>query len=72
MRQAWTVRAAPFQLFIGFDRLSASETDWLTVLMVGEEPRYPNQAFITSSHVMREPDASKWTPSPSEAAAGTR
>jgi len=49
-----------------FDRLTDEGTDWLTVLTVVEDPRYLNQPFITSSHFRREPDASKWTPTPCE------
>jgi hypothetical protein len=49
-----------------FDRLSAYETDWLTVLTIVEDPRYLNQQFITSTHFKREPDGSKWMPTPCE------
>ena len=49
-----------------FDRLRAYDTDWLTVLTVVEDPRYLNQPFITSTHFKREPDASKWMPTPCE------
>jgi hypothetical protein len=49
-----------------FDRLSAYETDWLTVFTIVEDPRYLNQQFITSTHFKREPDASKWMPTPCE------
>jgi hypothetical protein len=49
-----------------FDRLSAYDTDWLTVFTIVEDPRYLNQQFITSTHFKREPDSSKWTPIPCE------
>jgi hypothetical protein len=49
-----------------FDRLTAYDTDWITVLTVVEDPRYLNQPFITSTHFKREPDASKWSPTPCE------
>ena len=53
-----------------FDRLTAYDTDWLTVLTVLEDPHYLNQPFITSTHFKREADASKWMPSPCETGTG--
>ena len=52
-----------------FDRFAAEDSDWLTVLTIVEDPRYLGQQFITSTHFKREPDASKWTPTPCEPAA---
>lgn len=49
-----------------FDRFSAYDADWMTVITVVDDPTYLNQPFITSSHFTREPDASRWTPSPCE------
>jgi len=49
-----------------FDRLSAYGTDWLTVFTIVEDPQYLNQPFITSTHFKREPDRSKWRPTPCE------
>lgn len=49
-----------------FDRLSAFDTDWLTVFTIVEDPLYLNQPFITSTHFKREPDRSKWAPKPCE------
>jgi hypothetical protein len=49
-----------------FDRLSAYGTDWLTVFTIVEDPHYLNQPFITSTHFKREPDRSKWMPTPCE------
>jgi hypothetical protein len=49
-----------------FDRLSAYGDEWLVVLTTIEDPRYLNQPFITSTHFKREPDGSKWMPSPCE------
>jgi hypothetical protein len=49
-----------------FDRLSAYGTDWLTVFTIVEDPRYLDQPFITSTHFKREPDQSKWMPTPCE------
>jgi hypothetical protein len=51
-----------------FDRLSAYETDWLTVFTIVEDPQYLDQPFITSTHFKREPDRTKWSPAPCEAA----
>ena len=51
-----------------FDRLTAYEADWLTVLTVVEDPTYLDQPFITSTHFKREADASKWSPAPCERA----
>jgi hypothetical protein len=55
-----------------FDRLSAYGTDWLTVFTIVEDPHYLNQPFITSTHFKREPDRSKWMPTPCEAASSSR
>jgi hypothetical protein len=55
-----------------FDRLTAYETDWLVVLTTVEDARYLNQPFITSTHFKREPDASKWMPTPCEPSNSTR
>jgi len=49
-----------------FDRLSAYGTEWMTVLTIVEDPRYLDQPFITSTHFKREPDMSKWRPTPCE------
>src|SRR5579862_1153194 len=51
-----------------FDRLTAYGTDWLTVFTIVEDPHYLNQPFITSTHFKREPDRSKWMPTPCKAA----
>ena len=49
-----------------FDRHAAYGTEWFTVTTIVEDPRYLNQPFITSSHFKREPDGSKWNPTPCE------
>ena len=49
-----------------FDRLTAYGTDWLTVFTIVEDPHYLSQPFITSTHFKREPDGSKWMPTPCE------
>ena len=49
-----------------FDRLISFDTDWLTVMTIVDDPRYLSQPFVTSTHFKREPDASKWMPTPCE------
>jgi hypothetical protein len=36
--------------------------DWLHVLTIVEDPRYLNDAFLTSTHFKREGNGSKWNP----------
>ena len=56
-----------------FDRLTVEGGDWLTVFTIVDDARYLSQQFITSTHFKREPDGSKWMPSPCEpAASGAR
>jgi hypothetical protein len=46
-----------------FHRLPDSGSgDWLHVLTIVEDPRYLNDAFLTSTHFKREPNGSKWNP----------
>jgi len=46
-----------------FHRLpDAGAGDWLLVLTTVEDPRYLNDAFLTSTHFKREPNGSKWNP----------
>ena len=47
-----------------FSRVSAFGNDYLTVLTVVHDPAYLNSDFVTSSHFKREPDGSKWNPTP--------
>ncbi|PWT83854.1 MAG: hypothetical protein C5B57_06070 [Blastocatellia bacterium] len=54
-----------------FDRLESFDTDWLTVLTIVQDPKYLSQQFVTSTHFKREPDASKWMPTPCEPAGRT-
>ena len=49
-----------------FDRVSVYDTDWLTVLTIVDDPKYLSQQFITSTHFKREPDGSKFMPTPCE------
>jgi hypothetical protein len=48
-----------------FDRHKESNGDqWLTVTTIIDDSKYLNQPFITSSHFKKEPDGSKWRPTP--------
>lgn len=55
-----------------FDRLSAYGNDWLTVFTIVQDPHYLNQPFITSTHFKREPNRSKWMPSPCESGSSSK
>jgi hypothetical protein len=37
---------------------------WLVITAIVEDPKYLNQSFITSTHFKKEPDGSKWSPTP--------
>jgi hypothetical protein len=39
---------------------------YLIVTTIVEDPQYLNTRFARSSHFKREPDGSKWKPSPCE------
>jgi hypothetical protein len=48
-----------------YDRFTAPNgDDWFNVTTIVEDPRYFTQAFVTSTHFKKEPDGSKWNPSP--------
>ena len=47
-----------------YDRLSAYGIEYLTVTTIVEDPAYLTQPFFTSTEFKREPDGSKWSPSP--------
>jgi len=47
------------------------DLEWFTVTTVVEDPKYLAQPFITSSSFKREPDNSKWKPSPCQTAPPT-
>jgi hypothetical protein len=49
-----------------FDRHADYGTEWFTILSIVEDPTYLTEPFIVSSHFKREPDGSKWDPSPCE------
>jgi len=38
--------------------------DWFVVTTIVEDPQYLQQPFITSSNFKKEPNDSKWSPSP--------
>lgn len=48
-----------------FDRIPGPDNaQWLIVKTTVEDPTYLAQPYLTSAHFQREPDASKWRPSP--------
>ena len=48
-----------------FDRFQAPNKDeWLVVTTIVSDPKYLNQDFVTSTHFKKEPNGSKWSPSP--------
>lgn len=48
-----------------FDRFTAPNGDqWLVVTTIVSDPKYLTQDFVTSTHFRREPDGSKWRPTP--------
>jgi hypothetical protein len=48
-----------------FDRFAAPNGDeWLAVTTLVNDPKYLNQDFVTSSHFKKQPDGSRWSPSP--------
>jgi len=55
-----------------FDRLSEDGTEWLLVETIVSDPKYLTQDFVTSTHFRKEPDNSKWMPTPCEAARGKK
>ncbi len=55
-----------------FDRFTAPNGDeWFSVTTVVNDPKYLNQEFVTSSHFKKEPDGSKWDPTPCRVVART-
>jgi hypothetical protein len=47
-----------------YDRFDYKDDSYLLVTSVINDPQYLTTAFVTSSQFKREPDASKWDPSP--------
>ena len=47
-----------------YDRFDYKDDSYLLVTSVVDDPQYLTTAFVTSSQFKREPDASKWDPSP--------
>jgi hypothetical protein len=48
-----------------FDRFAAPNGDeWLVVTTIVSDPKYLTQDFITSTHFRKEPDGSKFSPTP--------
>jgi hypothetical protein len=52
-----------------FDRLTLFGTDYLQVLTIVEDPQYLSTPFVVSNHFKREPDRSRWQPTPCATAA---
>ena len=51
-----------------FDRHSETDgSEWFTVTTIVDDSKYLAQNFITSTHFKKEPDASKFSPSPCKA-----
>jgi hypothetical protein len=47
-----------------YDRYSAFDQEWVTITTIVEDPVYFTGPFITSSDFRKEPDGSKWDPTP--------
>ena len=48
-----------------FNRFTApTGEEWFVVTSIVDDPTYLTQPYVTSSHFRREPDASKWNPTP--------
>jgi hypothetical protein len=47
-----------------FDRLSLFGGDYLQVVTIVTDPKYLTSPFVVSSHFKREPNDSKWNPTP--------
>jgi hypothetical protein len=48
-----------------FDRFTAPDgNEWFTVTTIVEDSKYFTQPFVTTTHFKKEPDGSKWSPSP--------
>lgn len=48
-----------------FDRFALGNGDeWLVVTTVINDPKYLAQEFVTSTHFRKEPNGSKWDPTP--------
>ena len=49
-----------------FDRHSDYGAEWFTVTTIVNDPKYLTDEFITSTHFRKEPDGSKFSPTPCE------
>ena len=47
-----------------YDRISMFGTDYLQVVTIVADPQYLTAPYVVSNHFKREPDASKWNPTP--------
>jgi hypothetical protein len=60
--------SAHTELLEYFDGFKEPNGDsWLVVTTIVTDPEYLTEPFITSSHFKKEPDGSKWDPTPCEA-----
>jgi hypothetical protein len=47
-----------------FDRYAAFDREWLTVTTIVDDPLYLTEPFIVTSDFVKEPNGSKWDPTP--------
>ena len=48
-----------------YDRFTGPNgEDWVNVTTIVDDPKYFTTPFVTSTHFKKEPDGSKWNPSP--------
>lgn len=56
-----------------YDTLThANGQEWLVITSIVDDPQYLQQPFITTTHFKREPDGSRWRPTPCEIVPPTR
>ena len=55
-----------------FDRHSELGDEWFTVMAIAEDPTNLSEPFVVTTSFKREPDSSKWKPTPCETSAPTR
>jgi hypothetical protein len=55
-----------------YDRVSAFANDYMVITTVVDDPAYLTVPFITTSHFKKEPDGSKWDPTPCQVDAPLR
>jgi hypothetical protein len=55
-----------------FDRHSEQGDEWFTVMAIAEDPTNLSEPFVVTTSFKKEPDSSKWKPTPCETSAPTR